>query len=231
MRLYVGDQLELQDLHINNNNFGDIDGALLGNFLSKSRNLHTLCLDDCKLSGDVINTMMRLYVGDQLELQELHINNNNFGDIDGALLGNFLSKSRNLHTLRLDDCKLSGGVMNEMMRVYVVDVSQLKLLNIANNDIRSIDGNLLGNFLSKSPKLLKLYMHNCKLLGDVMNEMMRVYVVDVPQLQLLNIANNDIGNIDGHILGNFLSKSPKLLKLYMHACKLPGDVMNTILKV
>ncbi|XP_071956244.1 uncharacterized protein [Antedon mediterranea] len=230
MRMYSGDKSDLQLLNIFNNDFSDIDGALLGTFLSKCPKLPYLYMYDCKLSGDVMNKMMRAYSGDELDLQVVSIYNNDIRDIDGSLLGTFITKFPKLLMLDMHDCKLSGNVMNKMMRACLGDELELQVVSIYNNDIRDIDGSLLGNFLTKFPKLLELEMHDCKLSGNVMNEMMRAYSRDTSDLQLLNIYNNDFSDIDGALLGTFLSTCPKLPGLYMYDCKLSGDVMNKMMR-
>ncbi|XP_071948917.1 NLR family CARD domain-containing protein 4-like [Antedon mediterranea] len=228
---YRGFELTLHALNISDNYFSDIDGVLLGKFLSTSPNLIKLGMHDCQLSGNIMNYMILTYKGNELRLQELDIGNNDISDIDGTSLGTYLSKCPKLVKLRMYDCKLSGNVMNEMMRAHARDKLELQELDIRNNDISDIDGALLGTYLSKCPKLVKLYMDNCKLSGNVMYIMMIMHSRNELELQELNFTNNDISGIDGALLGTYLSKCPKLIKLYMVNCELSSNVMNEMMRV
>ncbi|XP_071949634.1 NACHT, LRR and PYD domains-containing protein 14-like [Antedon mediterranea] len=231
MKVYGVNELTLQELFIRGNCIGDIDGTLLGTFLSKCPKLLKLYMRSCNISGEVMNEMMKLYGVNELALQELSISGNCISDIDGTLLGTFLSKCPKLLKLDMNSCNISGDVMNEMMKLYGVNELTLQELSIRGNCISDIDGTLLGTFLSKCPKLLKLYMSSCNISGDVMNEIMRVYGKAELALQVLYIAGNCFGDINGNLLGTFLSKCPKLLKLSMTSCNISGDVMNEMMKV
>ncbi|XP_071941920.1 uncharacterized protein [Antedon mediterranea] len=213
--------------NFNSNNLSDINGTLLGSLMSQ---LFILSMNDCKLSGEVINEMIRATKNESI-LKDLDIGNNDISGIDGTLLGTLLSNSPKLCKLDMEGCNLSGDIMNEMMRNYTRDLLELEVLVIRNNDFSGIEGSLLGTFLSKSPKLSELDMDSCNLSGDVMNEMITVYATNVLELKVLNIDNNDISGIDGTLLGTFLSKSHKLLRLSMHNCNLSGNIMNVMIRV
>ncbi|XP_071950831.1 uncharacterized protein [Antedon mediterranea] len=168
-------------------------------------------------------------VSDEARIEKvLSIGYNDISGMNWTLLGTFLNEFPNLIRLYMNDCKLLGDVMNDMMKAIAKDELKLKVFNIANNDISGIVGTLLGTFLSKSPYLFELNLDNCKISGDIMNEMISVYAEDELQLQELYIGNNDFCFIDSTLLGIFLRKSPKLLKLYMRNCSLSDDVVNAI---
>ncbi|XP_071954612.1 uncharacterized protein [Antedon mediterranea] len=230
-----GVKLALEMLFVNDNHFRNLDGNLLRSLLIISPRLWKLDIQHCNLTSVVMNDMMRFCSTPNrpvvLVLTALDISGNNLGNIDGTLLSSLLSiSSKQLDELCMSNCNLLGFVLNDMIRNLAIRKVLLVLnrVDISGNNLRNIDGTLLGSFLIMSPKLWRLDMHNCNLSGDVMNQMIRECSnrrVELA-LEMLFINDNNFSDINGTLLRSLFTISPKLWKLDMQHCNLSADARN-----
>ncbi|XP_071949618.1 uncharacterized protein [Antedon mediterranea] len=228
-----GVQLALETLDIQNNNLSSIDGTLLGSLLIMSPKLKDLEMGKCNLSGDVMNQMVRECSsrGVQLTLNWLTIDGNNLDNIDGTLLGSLLAMTPMLSMLVMDNCNLTGDVMNHMIRECSnLRHQKLSWLRICGNYLNDIDGTLLGSLFIIFPRIGNLYMNNCNLSGDIMNQMIkecsrRTHL----SLETLHMSGNNLSDIDVTLLCSLLCMCP-LIDLDISACNLSGEIMNHMLR-
>ncbi|XP_071955348.1 uncharacterized protein [Antedon mediterranea] len=194
-------------------------------FFIMSSNLDDLNMQDCDISGDIINDMIIKCFDTEGEwgLVCLDISFNNLSGINGTSLGRFNPVRR----LEMQDCTLSGDIMNAMIKKFPWCLSYL---NISSNNLSDINGTSLG-YLIMSPNLYGLNLYDCNLSGDIINDMTKECSDRGVELRLsdLNISSNNLSDIDGTSLG-YLIMSPNLYRLDMYDCNLSGDIINDVIK-
>ncbi|XP_071958355.1 uncharacterized protein [Antedon mediterranea] len=232
----IGAELMLNELQICNNNLGNIDGTLLSSLLNLSPKLTVISMKNCNISGDVINNMIGgcLNTGVRLALISFNVNDNNFSNIDGGLLCSFLMLSPELRELDMGNCKLSGSVINHMIRECSNRsvLLGLECLNIHDNNLSNIDGTLLCSLLIMSPCLRRFDMSNCNLSGEIVNQMLMECLhrrVKLKTLQDLCLNKNDLSNVNGILLGLFIEMCIKTSYFpRIHNCNIPCNVIDNI---
>ncbi|XP_071948566.1 uncharacterized protein [Antedon mediterranea] len=228
--------LELENLDIHGNTLRDITGSSFGTLLAISPKLKTLNISSCRLSGVIIDAMVRECVNRNLvlELDNLHIRVNTFSDITGSSLGTLLAISPKLKTLNMFNCRLSGVIINAMVRECVNRnlVFKLDNLDISENILSDITGSSFGTLLAISPKLKTLNISWCRLSGIIINAMVRECVNRnlVLELDNLDISLNNFSDITGSSFGTLLAISPKLKTLNISSCKLSGVIINAMVR-
>ncbi|XP_033127948.1 uncharacterized protein LOC117125536 [Anneissia japonica] len=227
---------KLEKLYINDNNLNNIDGSLLSSLLAIAPEMGKLEMNNCSLSGAIMNDMISENCdrGIKLKLEKLDISGNNLYSIDGSLLSSLLVIAPKMSKINMNNCSLSGGIMNDMIReCYRRGVtSKLKKLDISDNNLNSIDGPLLSSLLVIAPEMSKINMHNCSLSGGIMNDMIReCYRRGVTsKLKKLDISGNNLNSIDGPLLSSLLVIAPEMSKINMHNCSLSGVIMNDMIR-
>ncbi|XP_071948563.1 uncharacterized protein [Antedon mediterranea] len=226
--------LELDSLNIGGNALSDITGSSFGTLLAISPKLKTLNIRYCRLSGVVINAIVRECVNRNLvlELDNLDIHGNTLSDITGSSFGTLLAISPKLKILNIGWCSLSGVIIDAMVRECVNRnlVLELENLNVIVNILSDITGSSLGTLLAISPKLKTLNMYHCRLSGVIIDAMVRECVNRnlVLELDKLVISENTLSDITGSSLTTLLAISPKLKKLHMRGCQLPNDIVQNM---
>ncbi|XP_033105010.1 uncharacterized protein LOC117107430, partial [Anneissia japonica] len=244
----------LHKLKISGNTLIKINGISLAALLITSK-WTSLTLNNCSLSGAIMNDMMRecCRKGVELELKEIDISDNDLSNIDGSSLASFLVIAPTLSNLEISNCSLSGVIVNDMMRECCgkgVNLSgaimndmmrecnskgvklDLKKLDISDNDLSNIDGSSLASFLVIAPTLSNLEISNCSLSGVIVNDMMRECCSIGVKLELmqLDISDNDLSNIDGSSLPSFLVIASTLRNLEISNCSLSGVIVNDMMR-
>ncbi|XP_033116430.1 uncharacterized protein LOC117116480 [Anneissia japonica] len=221
-----GVKLQLSFLTISSNNLSNIDGCSLAFLLINASKLSSLYMTNCSLRGVIMNDMIRECSGRgaNLNFSFLDISSNNMSDIDGCSLASLLVIAPRLSSLHMEDCSLSGVIMNGMTRECSRKGVKLKLfhLQISSNNLSDIDGSSLFIIATN------LYIENCSLSGITMNDMIRECSSRRVQLMLntIEINSNNLSNIDGCSLASLSS----LRCLYMNNCSLSGDIMNDMIR-
>ncbi|XP_071948820.1 NLR family CARD domain-containing protein 4-like [Antedon mediterranea] len=210
------------------------------------------CYSKSVLSGEVIHATNMQPI--MLTLNTINISDNNLSQIDGALLASLIcmipdiSGTRfGVHQLCMNNCNLSGEIMNNMIIECSSRKATLRLskLDITDNNLSQIDGALLASLIcmnkdrSGRPGLPELNMHNCNLSGEVMNNMITECSSRKATLRLsiLDISDNNLSQIDGALLASLICMNKDrsgmfgFLLLNMHNCNLSGEVMNNMITV
>ncbi|XP_033100930.1 uncharacterized protein LOC117104290 [Anneissia japonica] len=227
-----GVKLELVKLYVSDNNLSNIDGSSFASLFITSK-LNILGMNNCSLSGVIINDMIRECSsrGVQLELVELNVSDNNLSNIDGSSFASLFITSK-LNILVMNNCNLSSVVMNDMIRECSSRgvKLELELLFIYGNNLSNIDGSSFASLFITS-KLSKLGMNNCNLSSVVMNNMIRECSSRGVKLELveLYVSDNNLSNIDGSSFASLFITS-KLSKLGMNNCSLSSVVMNDMFR-
>ncbi|XP_033100927.1 uncharacterized protein LOC117104287, partial [Anneissia japonica] len=227
-----GVKLELKELYIRDNNLSDIDGSLLAS-LSITPKLSTLDMNNCNLSSVVINDMIKECSsrGVKLEVAWLSVSGNNLSDVDGSSFAS-LFISPKLNRLGINNCSLSGVIVNDMIReCFSRGVKlELKELYIRGNDLRDINGSSFSSLFITS-KLNKLDLNNCSLSCVIMNDMIRECFRRRVKLELkeLNIGGNNLSDVDWPSFAS-LFITPNLNRLCMNNCSLSSVIVNDIIR-
>ncbi|XP_033103303.1 uncharacterized protein LOC117106077 [Anneissia japonica] len=225
-------KLELEELYISANDLSKINSSSFASLFITPK-LNELVMNNCNLSGVIMNDMIRECCsrGVKLELVRLDISGNNLNDIDGSLFASLINSPK-LNTLLMSDCSLSSVIINDMIREYSSRGVKLELmvLYISGNNLSNIDGSSFAS-LFISHKLSKILMNNCSLSGVHMNDMIReCFSRGVKfDLQEIDISGNNLSNIDGSAFAS-LFITPKMNTLDMSNCSLSGVIMNDMIR-
>ncbi|XP_033095371.1 NACHT, LRR and PYD domains-containing protein 3-like [Anneissia japonica] len=167
----------------------------------------------------------------KLELRQLDISKNDLSNINGSSFASLFLTTK-LNFLYLNDCRLSGDIISDMIRECSSRGVKLELsqLDISKNNLSNIDGSLFAS-LFISPELNMLDLIGCTLSGDIINDMIRECSSRGVKLELetLNISNNYLCNIDGSSLAS-LFITPTLNMLGLSNCTLSGDIINDMIR-
>ncbi|XP_033121416.1 uncharacterized protein LOC117120514 isoform X2 [Anneissia japonica] len=136
----MGVKLKLKFLNISGNRLCNIDGSSFASLFITPK-LSTLNMRNCSLSGDIINYMVSECSSTEvkLELQQLYISSNNLSTVDGSSFASLFITPK-LNVLVLNDCSLSGDIINDMVRECSSREVKLKLkfLDISGTVIVSV---------------------------------------------------------------------------------------------
>ncbi|XP_071945032.1 uncharacterized protein [Antedon mediterranea] len=228
--------LALESLDISGNNLHSIDVHSLSSLLIMCPKLRRLYMRDCNLSGDVINHLgtecSLKHV--QLALVSLNISVNNLHNLDVNSMSSLLIMCPKLESLDMEDCNLSGDIINHLGIECSLKQVQLALryLFISGNNLHNIDVNSMSSLLIMFPELWWLDMSDCNLSGDVINHLGTECSHKQIQLALesLDISGNNLHNIDVNSMSSLLIMCPKLRDLAMINCNLSVDVKNYLAK-
>ncbi|XP_033102815.1 uncharacterized protein LOC117105694 isoform X2 [Anneissia japonica] len=229
-----GVRLKLTELDVNSNNLSSIDGSLLASLLDIAPEVSHLNMNNCSLSGDIINDMIRkcCSTGVNLQLIELSISGNNFSNIDGSSFSSiFITPT--LSSLDMSNCIISGDIMNDMIREFCNRGfnSVLVEVDINGNNLSNIDGSLLASLLVITP-LQYLNMSNCSLSGVIMDDMIRECCSKGVDLELveLDINSNYLSRINGSLLASLSVIAYKMSSINMSNCSLSGAIMTDMIR-
>ncbi|XP_033103043.1 uncharacterized protein LOC117105844 [Anneissia japonica] len=213
---------------------GSISALFLVHLLSNAPKLGTLNCHGNYITGCILNESISecSSKGAKLELYFLSIRNSNLSNIDVSSFATLTAIAPKLNTLKMNNCSLSGILMNEMIgeccsRKFKLE---LKYLDICNNDLSKIDVPSFVSLMVIAPRLSNLKMSNCGLSGSIMNEVIKECCRQGFKLELdvLDISRNDLSNIDAHSFASLLFIAPKLNILDMKKCSLSGNIMDMI---
>ncbi|XP_071948490.1 uncharacterized protein [Antedon mediterranea] len=161
------------------------------------------------------------------QLNKLVISGNDLSKINGASLASLF----NISNIKMHNCSLSGGVMNDMVSVCSSrrGILTLSELDISDNNLSQIDGVSMAYLMNSSDNRYSLDMHNCSLSGGVMNDMIRGCSRRGVTLTLskLDISDNNLSQINRASFECLVNISQ--CSLNMHNCSLPCEVMNDMI--
>ncbi|XP_033115952.1 NLR family CARD domain-containing protein 4-like [Anneissia japonica] len=228
--------LELTHLDASNNDLSAIEGALLAELLAMAPNVYMIDINSSSVSGTVVNNMVEICSKKKvvLKLQHLNISYNNLSAIGGASLARLLVLAPNLNYFDVQNCGIEGVVVNDLVENCSREVVlKLEYLNLSDNNLSAIKGNLLGDLLVMAPNLCTIGIKNSSLSGAVVNDMVRIRFKKDGLLKLeeLDISDNNLGAIEGASLARLLFMAPNLRDIYINSCSLSGAVVNHMIKI
>ncbi|XP_033116096.1 uncharacterized protein LOC117116218, partial [Anneissia japonica] len=231
-----GVKFELGTLDISNNNLSNIDGSSFASLFIITPKLYILNLSNCTLSGDIINDMIRECSSRGVRLEiwlSIDISGNNLSNIDGSSFASLFITPK-LNVLNLSNCTLSGDIINDVIRECLSRGVKLELgsLDISNNNLSNIDGSSFASLFIITPILNRLFLCNCTLSGDIINDMIRECSSRGVKLVLkyLDISSNNLSNFDGSSFASLFIITPILNRLFLCNCTLSGDIINDMIR-
>ncbi|XP_033121740.1 uncharacterized protein LOC117120766 [Anneissia japonica] len=206
------EKLNWEVIYLNKINLSSISGKTLACLLKISPDLTHIDISHCCISVSIVNEMIeecdRLNV--VLKTNMLGLKGNDLSDTDGKSLAKFI-RVINMHysgTFTWSDYSLT--VANLKMLVESVDKNEklnLKSIDLSMINLSSISGRTLACLFNISPDLIHIYMSNCSLSGNILNEMVEqcVRMNVVLKDNMLTLVGNDLSDIDGKSLAELVS--------------------------
>ncbi|CAD5126882.1 unnamed protein product [Dimorphilus gyrociliatus] len=147
----IGQQHRLRELTFSNNQLGDAVGINLFNKLRENCfNIKIFKFDNCGFTANIGNILGDL-IGQQNNLQILHVANNQFGnDVGKCLFQNIKKYCDNIYEIQCNNCGFTSKIGNVVYDAIVYH-QQLNYLHIWNNRLmHRIRENLSSNILVRN---------------------------------------------------------------------------------
>ncbi|XP_033114832.1 uncharacterized protein LOC117115231 [Anneissia japonica] len=215
----------LKSLTLSINDLSNIDTKRLSTFAST---LNTLKLDRCKVPA----VFFKELVSNSLEkLRFFFVINNDFSDIKGTTLCSLFKAAPFLDHLDFQSINLSSKIVNEMVEECWDSKMTLSLIyfNISKNDLHEVKGCNLDKLLKMSPVLFGLEMEECKLTGNIVNEMV-IQNEQHNRLVELNLSLNNLHDIDVNFFASISCKFPKIRIFNISNCELNDNKLDAMMK-
>ncbi|XP_071964168.1 uncharacterized protein [Antedon mediterranea] len=229
----------MRTLDISENDLSKMSGCSLALLFAITPKLKTLNLSDCSLSGVIINDMIKECIkrGVKMECMEyLGIYGNDLSKISGCSLALLFAITPKLENLHLQDCSLSGVIINDMIKECIkrgVKMECMDYLNMDDNDLSKMNGCSLALLFAITPKLEILTLSSCSLSGVIINDMIKECIergVNMECMRYLDISENDLSQMSGCSLALLFAITPKLETLTLRNCSLSGVIINDMIK-
>lgn len=221
-------------------------GAALGSFLSAAYNMEWLNLSRCGLNSVAITSMVNhahsfnaltfLDISESFPASQGSVNQFPASRKEsfvpgGKPIGQFVNLGSRLKILRLSECGISSVEMLELGRVIRPNV--LEDVDLSNNELgdRAEGGEGLGLFVQRSLKLVKLNLKHCSISFEAIKAMLNTRgFKEMPDLTTLLLTSNPLGGRkeSGTLLGELLSKCPKLSVLEVRNCGLAAAALGDL---
>jgi len=164
----------------------------------------SLDLHSAKLLNSHIS-ILTPYLENLQQLTSINLENNIFGFMGALLLPQFLSKMPQLTSLNLASNSLDSTVLESCLH----NLTQLQLLNLRNNNIRTSGMKLLVPIIGKLSQLETLDIGS----NGIFTEGIRLLAsIKLPKLNTLSLANNSLEK-SGEQLSIYLDMMPQITSL------------------
>ncbi|XP_033114176.1 uncharacterized protein LOC117114597 [Anneissia japonica] len=209
------------------------NSSFLIHFLKYANNLSVLSVCGrlkATVLTQVINEFHKTYK--KLELNVLDISHNDLSDINGALLRKLFEIAPKLIDLNVCGCELSGDILRKMITECQNNGVKLKSLDISHN--YGMDDTLLSDILMENPNLYSLNVSSCKLSRESFTNIVnKIFHYNIPETELrrFNCSRNNLGLLDGKLIGMLLKKLPKLNYFDISYCFLSGSIVCKMIDV
>ncbi|XP_028420839.1 NACHT, LRR and PYD domains-containing protein 3-like isoform X3 [Perca flavescens] len=212
----------LEELDMSGNNLLDSGVKLLSDGLkSPNCKLQRLCLNSCRLTAACCKSLT-FALSDSSDLRELNLSYNYLKDQGVELLSDWLRKPQcKLEILSLRSCWLTAASCRTLTSV-LSDSSDLRQLNLSNNNLKDQGVGLLSDWLQKPQCRLEiLKLSSCMLTGRCCENISSVLISKSSGLEELDLSGNNLLDSGVELLSHGL-KSPncKLQRLHLKNCML-----------
>ncbi|XP_028420822.1 NACHT, LRR and PYD domains-containing protein 3-like isoform X2 [Perca flavescens] len=220
----------LEELDMSGNNLLDSGVKLLSDGLkSPNCKLQRLCLNSCRLTAACCKSLT-FALSDSSDLRELNLSYNYLKDQGVELLSDWLRKPQcKLEILSLRSCWLTAASCRTLTSV-LSDSSDLRQLNLSNNNLKDQGVGLLSDWLQKPQCRLEiLKLRSCMLSADSCKSLT---FRDSSDLRELNLSHNNLEDQGVELLSDWLRKPQCRLEiLKLSSCMLTGRCCENISSV
>ena len=194
------------DLSCNNLRY---EGESLGKLMAMMTALRVLCVYGCNIQADTVKAMVKavreLQVTCHLDTLNMRYNNLSSG---GVYLGELISLTPDLHTLGLDECRLTQSDLADMSD-NLQQTNKIQTLNLKYNNLR--DGTGGGSRLIQNMPHLQAIRGGGYPYNDPIPAMCgAVDAGSLNNLHILNISGSDLEDGSLQLLGQHLPNMKKL---------------------
>ncbi|XP_072571214.1 NLR family CARD domain-containing protein 3-like [Paramormyrops kingsleyae] len=183
---------------------------------------HTVLLKQCNLSEECCEALASVLSSDSPHLRELDLSDSELQDSGVKLLSDGLRNPHcKLEILRLYHCKLTGQCCKLLASVLNSITSNLRQLDLSDNDLEDSEVKLLSDGLRNPDcKLKKLRLIQCKLKEECCEVFASAFRSHSSQLRELDLSDNDLQDSGVKLLSVGLGDSHcKLEILRLSGCQ------------
>ncbi|KAG8085549.1 hypothetical protein GUJ93_ZPchr0010g7400 [Zizania palustris] len=218
----------LRYLNISDNALGEKGVRAFGELLKSQDNLEELYVMNDGISEEAANALSEL-IPSMEKLKVLHFHNNMTGDGGAMSIAEMVKRSPNLESFRCSATRIGsdGGVA---LAEALGTCTLLKKLDLRDNLFGVEAGVALSKTLSKLPDLVELYLSDLNLENKGTIEIVNALKNLTPQLEVLEMAGNEINAKAAQALAECLTAMQSLKKLTLAENELKDDGAVVIAK-
>ncbi|CAL4978484.1 unnamed protein product [Urochloa decumbens] len=208
-------------LNISDNALGEKGVRAFGELLKSQENLEEFYVMNDGISEDAAKALSELIPSTE-KLKVLHLYNNMTGDEGAVYVAEMVKRSPNLESFRCSATRIGsdGGVaLSEALGTC----THLKKLDLRDNLFGLDAGIALSKTLPKLPDLVELYLSDLNLENEGTVAIVNALKQSAPQLEVLELAGNEITAKAAPALAECLTAMQSLKKLTLAENELKDD--------
>ncbi|XP_033124257.1 uncharacterized protein LOC117122684 [Anneissia japonica] len=212
---------KVSGLYFSKNDLSKVNRALVTLMKKIFPKLKFLGVSNCRLTRNAFKHIAEVCRSVVLPITSLNISGNDLRDLSGADVVSLSSISPNLECLNVSGCNISIQLLQAVVDGFSGrSTLGLSELDISNNDLHDISSMLLVSILKNSPKLEKLKMSKCRLVGKTVEEFLIKLPMNKSELCELDLSCNDLRGLNEISEVLFFSAFPFLNRLNLVNCQL-----------
>uniref|UniRef100_A0A0E0DUC3 WPP domain-containing protein n=1 Tax=Oryza meridionalis TaxID=40149 RepID=A0A0E0DUC3_9ORYZ len=218
----------LRYLNISDNALGEKGVRAFEELLKSQDNLEELYVMNDGISEEAAQALSELIPSTE-KLKILHFHNNMTGDEGAMFIAEMVKRSPNLESFRCSATRIGsdGGVA---LAEALGTCTRLKKLDLRDNLFGVEAGLALSKTLSKLPDLVELYLSDLNLENKGTVAIVNTLKQSAPQLEVLEMAGNEINAKASQALAECLTAMQSLKKLTLAENELKDDGAVVIAK-
>ncbi|XP_051978308.1 protein NLRC5-like [Xyrauchen texanus] len=195
--------LMLKELDLSHNKLGDLDGEKLSALLMDSHcKLEKVKLNNCDLTEKSCSTLVTVLSSDTT-LKEIDLNNSPLKDSGvKQICEGLMSHLCKLNILKLSKCGLTEESCSALAAVLRSDSSNLRELDLSNNNLQDSGVKLFSDELKCNCKLETLRLSNCSITQEGYTTLASALKSNLSHLKELDVSGNDPGESGVQLLCN-----------------------------
>ncbi|CAD5126872.1 unnamed protein product [Dimorphilus gyrociliatus] len=226
----IGQQKNIQLIHLNENHFGDDVGKnIFLNISNHCYNILSLNLSTCKFTDQIGNVLI-IAISQQTNLQELLLSENQFGDtLIENLLKNIRINCNNISELNVGDCGFSSAIANSVIEFFCGQnfLEELCIYTIIYDF--HISKEMLVNIEKKCKHLSTICFGKCEFTSEEAGIISDIIINQQDKLKQLYLWDNEFGD-EGwkYILSHLENNCPNISILDLGNCGITSDIGNIL---